>query len=368
MMNCVQVNSVVALVFLLSAGSSVADVDVNWLTKVVKAIRKEYRIAGQFCLAANIPLHQDTNTLSNVLQDDRYMDVEKKLEDVYVGQNVVIAKPAEPRHAEPQVLKNLQPLTTKTEGNVLLVYTYLSPCVGKCANPDEPKFNILKDIKVIPRNWHDYAFVFTKVCDKYKGGRGPYRNECPTEDDLRKSLTELGKTGLRLRNIFRCYKPENLEFQCYSCSSNGDVSDVCVQNNFVPGQQGGSSRDVGRSNLTEQRRRSRSRDVSRSNLTEQRRRSRSRDVSRSNLTEQRRRSRSRDVSRSNLTEQRRRSRSRDVSRSNLTEQRRRSRSRDVSRSNLTEQRRRSRSRSGRRAKKVCKTSRSSRIRGQGSSS
>ncbi|XP_039640914.1 uncharacterized protein LOC120548638 [Perca fluviatilis] len=265
------------LVVLLSAESSFSW-DVNELTVIVDTIRREYRIQEQFCLAANIPLDtQDRNTLSNVLQHDRYENnVDRTLNSgvAYVGTNVVIATRASDIHAEPQVLleENMETLINNHVGNRLLIYSYLSPCVGRCTNPFDKKFNILKDIRnnVIPYWPNRVAFVFTTVCDDKRCGR-VRGHEKPTKDELRESLSELGGTGIGLENIFRCYKPPNLGFECHSCSSNGAVSDVCVQNNFVPGQQSQQRpKQRGRS-----RSRSRSRDSGRSYRPEKRGRSRS---------------------------------------------------------------------------------------------
>lgn len=212
-----------------------------------------YQINGQFSLAANIPTDLDPNNLHEVLQNDSYIgNVENTLNDgdVYKGNNVVIAKPAGPVHAEPQVLTKLDGLNSDSEGKLLLIYSYLSPCGEKCTKLYH-KYNILKYMETITKqqqkknvpHWSDVVFVFTRVFDSPKYGNPP------TKEELKESLERLGNSGLRLQNIFRCYKPENLEFQCHSCSSNTKVSDVCVDNNFVPGQGGRSSpvRDRSRS-------------------------------------------------------------------------------------------------------------------------
>ncbi|XP_038584885.1 uncharacterized protein LOC119910370 [Micropterus salmoides] len=222
------------LVFLLSAGTSLADVDVNWLAGIVEAIRTEYKINGQFCLAANIPLSEDQNAIGNALQFDRYSGNVKDMingGDVYESQTVVIAKPAGPVHAEPQVLQKLSTLRRNSEGNFLLIYSYLSPCGDKCANPDNQKHNILQYFRnnaLAP--WkNSYAFVFTRVFDQ------PNFGDPPTKEDLKR---QLGSSGLGLKNIFRCFG-ENTELECHSCSSQGRVSNVCINNNWPQG--GGSS-------------------------------------------------------------------------------------------------------------------------------
>ncbi|XP_036942854.1 uncharacterized protein LOC119012800 [Acanthopagrus latus] len=224
------------LAFLLLARSSLGDVDQNWLTGIIRGIRTEYQINGQFCLAANIPVKLKPKDLHQVLKNDRYIgNVEDTLNDgVYKGNNVVIARPAGPVHAEPQVLTNLHGLIGDTQDKLLLIYSYLSPCDKKCTDPKN-KFNIIKTIKenVLPY-WRNVAFVFTKVFDDPESSSGPDKMA------LRESLERLGDSGINLQNIFRCDKiGEN--FQCLSCSSEGSVSDVCVDNNFVPGQGGSSS-------------------------------------------------------------------------------------------------------------------------------
>ncbi|KAM8725868.1 uncharacterized protein AB9X84_002548 [Acanthopagrus schlegelii] len=231
------------LAFLLLARSSLGDVDQNWLTGIISEIRAEYQIKGQFCLAANIPVKLKPKDLHQVLENDRYKgNVEDALNDgVYKGNNVVIARPAGPVHAEPQVLTNLHGLIGDTQDKLLLIYSYLSPCDKKCTDPNN-KFNIIRTIKekVLPY-WRNVAFVFTKVFDDPESSSGPDKTA------LRESLERLGDSGINLQNIFRCDKiGEN--FQCLSCSSEGSVSDVCVDNNFVPGQGGSSSRIRDRSN------------------------------------------------------------------------------------------------------------------------
>lgn len=133
-----------------------------------------YNIKEQFCLAVNIPQKQNPVKLHEVLKNDRYRgNVEHILNGLmmYESSNVVTAKHVENQHAEPLVLKNLEPLIRNKEGNFLLIYSYLSPCGDKRTNPRNKKCNILKYIeaKVIP-NWKDYAFVFTTVFDQPEGG------------------------------------------------------------------------------------------------------------------------------------------------------------------------------------------------------
>ncbi|CAI5695046.1 unnamed protein product [Oreochromis niloticus] len=215
------------LAVLLSAGTIQA-VDVNWLTGIIKAIRTEYKLRGQFCLAATIPGQQDPNTLiSNVLHKDRFderMEDSVKGGEVYVGSRVVLAVPIGPVHAERAVLPSLGKLKKQGENDFLLIYSYLSPC-SSCTDHNQG-FNILKMIEnqVRPRR-SDKAFVFTKVFSHPKDG------SIVTRDVLVKSLTELSNSMGGLQYIFRCDGPSSSELECHSCSVNHRVSEFCIDNN-----------------------------------------------------------------------------------------------------------------------------------------
>ncbi|XP_051250598.1 uncharacterized protein LOC127360266 [Dicentrarchus labrax] len=323
------------MLVLLSAGTSLAAVNMDWLTNIVRGIRTQYRIDRQFCVAANIPLNLPPQDLANVLRNDgNTEDVEDELtySKVYQGRSVTIAKPVRHEHAEYIVLKNLGQLSSNSEGHFLLIYSYLSPCAGQCANPDD-WHNILQYIvaNVIPY-WTNYAFVFTTVYDN------PNDGSTISRQDLTKAVKELGKSGLGLRNIFRCYQPGRLPFQCHSCSSQGRVSDVCVDNNFVPQQ--GRSRSSSRSTIRSSSSGSRSRDTS---MSTDRSRSTSRSRDRSMSTD-RGRSTSRSRDRSTSRERSRstsRSRDRSMTRDRSTS---RDRSRSTSRSSSGSSRNRDRGR------------------------
>ncbi|XP_008281628.1 uncharacterized protein LOC103358436 isoform X2 [Stegastes partitus] len=295
------------LLLLLSAGTSRA-VDKNWLTDIVAALLDEYvqqdKIQGQFCLAANIP--KNPSALGQFLQNNRYTeDVEETLKggDVYVGNAVVVAKPEtweyrtrwatlrrrEPRepldHAERRVLENLDPLIEKSKGHVLVIYSYLSAC-DMCTSDEELRITEMIRDKVV-NHWSEYAFVFTKLFTKpgfSKEGQSVTRSVAT----LRQSLDDLANSGLHLENIFRCYKPPNLVFRCYSCSSEGQAADVCVDEDAQPQQgrsSGGSSRyrdsNNRRSSSSERRRGSRSSRERSNNWSQSRKRIRRRSRSRS---------------------------------------------------------------------------------------
>ncbi|XP_039892196.1 uncharacterized protein LOC120736263 [Simochromis diagramma] len=215
------------LYVLLAAGTSLA-VDVNWLTEVVKAIRKEYRIAGQFCLAANIPLQHDTNTLHEILRENSY---EEKVEtvigeqnsensEVYVGNNMVIARFLKFEHAELRVLQKLKQLSQNRAGNFLLLYSYLSPC-STCTEK-------MGNIQELIKSYKDTAFVFTKVYDKSNSET----QSVISKEELINSLNELASL-MGLRNIFRCVE----QFGCHSCYPDSYL-EFCINNNVGPQQAG----------------------------------------------------------------------------------------------------------------------------------
>nr|XP_024656474.1 uncharacterized protein LOC101471451 [Maylandia zebra] len=214
------------LYVLLAAGTSLA-VDVNWLTRIIKAIRTEYRLTGQFCLAATIPDQQDPNTLiSEVLHNDRFnehMEDSVKGGEVYASSRLVLAVPTGPVHAERAVLESLDKLKKQGKNDFLLIYSYLSPC-SKCTDSNK-KFNILNMIKNQVDRWHDGAFVFTKVFSH------PNDGSSVTRDVLETSLTELSYSMGGLHYIFRCDVQQNPELVCHSCSVNHRVSEFCIDNN-----------------------------------------------------------------------------------------------------------------------------------------
>ncbi|XP_026034964.1 uncharacterized protein LOC113028757 [Astatotilapia calliptera] len=220
------------LYVLLAAGTSLA-VDVNWLTEVVKAIRKEYKIAGQFCLAAIIPLQQDTNTLREILSENSYKEKvetvigEKNFENsqVYVSNNMVIARVLKPEHAELRVLQKLEQLSQNSAGNFLLLYSYLSPC-STCTD-------IMgnNNIHELINSYKDRAFVFTKVYDK--SNSETQNGRTISREELINSLHELASL-MGLRNIFRCTELSG----CHSCFPDGSYLEFCINNNVGPQQAG----------------------------------------------------------------------------------------------------------------------------------
>lgn len=178
-----------------------------------------YRIDGQFCPAANIPLQRDTNTLHEILREKSYEEKvrtvigERNSENskVYVGNSVVIARFLKPKHAEYRVLQKLEQLSQ----NFLLLYSYLSPC-STCTDINDNN-NILKQIDMYIHKWTDSAVVFTKVYDKSNSetqSAVDVSTHTPIDrGELAESLLELAWSLGSLRNIFRCDKTSNSELE-----------------------------------------------------------------------------------------------------------------------------------------------------------
>ncbi|XP_029905394.1 uncharacterized protein LOC115357819 [Myripristis murdjan] len=232
---------VVALAFFLSAGTGVDAVDQNQLQTIVADMLGRYRIGGQFSLAVNIPLNntQDLQTaLGQVFDADPGANVSRTVSGgrVYTGTWVVAAgaDKINNRHAELRVLDSFRSLLNKPERKLLLFYSYLSPCDQKCTN-ERHRDTIISRINII-QNWHDYAFVFSKIF-KPKGSN-PI-----SEENLKASLERLGKsknTGgseIGLANIFRCDRKYNV-MTCNSCSTRGQVTRQCIADTSRPGPSG----------------------------------------------------------------------------------------------------------------------------------
>uniref|UniRef100_A0A1A8BKE2 RNA binding protein S1, serine-rich domain n=1 Tax=Nothobranchius kadleci TaxID=1051664 RepID=A0A1A8BKE2_NOTKA len=240
----------IVLVVLLSAGSCLSAVDVNWLTKVVKDLTNEYRVTGQFSLAAGIPLEGD---VQQILKNNPYVKAKSNTDQksgmyrgsnvqvesepvlhvlardqVYTSKDLIVAKALDRDiHAEYKVLSNLESLTNSE--NFLLLYSTLSPC-SRCVM--ESMYNIVDLIESKVKQWHDSAFVFKTVYDS------PRNLPVVPRKDLENILVELGRALGGLDKVYRCYKPRNGEFGCHSCSVQGRVSDICVNNDAVPGGSG----------------------------------------------------------------------------------------------------------------------------------
>ncbi|XP_039666508.1 uncharacterized protein LOC120565143 [Perca fluviatilis] len=237
----------VVLAFSLSAGNTEA-MNQNRLETIVKYIMEMYSVCNkgntlQFSLAVNIPENQYLN-LQELFKDDVADNVKRLLKKgkVYTSNNMVAAMPMKKKdeHAEARVLANIQPLPDSSAGKSLVFYSYLSPCVTKCANPKHDD-NILKDInEKIPKDkWAERVFVFSTIFKKYTDQNG--KEQEFSENEIRDALKELGGTTLDY-NIFRCDYSYNAQasdhsgpFQCIKCFSNGapePVDEHCVQKEF----------------------------------------------------------------------------------------------------------------------------------------
>ncbi|XP_042247462.1 uncharacterized protein LOC121883116 isoform X2 [Thunnus maccoyii] len=150
----------VVLVFFLSTGNSLAAVDKSWLTSIVKGIKNEYALGDTFSLAVNVPQNQDPTNLQEVFQDDPADKVKQSVSQgqVYRGSRVVAAS-----GAVLNVLENIQPLITSSQGNFLIVYSEESPCGLTCTSKNEG--TVADKINDVIKNWSGYAFVFSKVVD-----------------------------------------------------------------------------------------------------------------------------------------------------------------------------------------------------------
>ncbi|KAL7403794.1 hypothetical protein ABVT39_005172 [Epinephelus coioides] len=220
----------VVLAFSTSIGNSLA-VDERNLTVIVRKILDRYFMNNmQFSLAVNIPVDQK---IKEALDEDSSTNVKNKVQKdgVYNGTNVVAATfqktDTYTDHAEAVVLDNIKPLVINSEGHILVLYSYLSPCGQKCTStdPKHKRTNILNKIDDAFKNskWADRAFVFTKVYDK--------RDNIPIpEKEIRGAINNLGKTQIGQNNIFRCYYPKKGQWQCIKCFNNGVLSDECVHN------------------------------------------------------------------------------------------------------------------------------------------
>lgn len=125
--------------------------------------------------------------------------------------DIYIEKPRGYIHAERLVLEHINNAwSNKYEKSFLLLYTYLSPCAHRCANPNEPLENILELITPMT-NWPQHALVFTQPYRPLNKQGIPFFND----DQLENSLIALAEK-IGYANIFRCYRPGNT-FECIRC-------------------------------------------------------------------------------------------------------------------------------------------------------
>lgn len=139
---------------------------------------------------------------------------------VFNNNRLAIATVKAPEHAEWRLLNTLH--LDSNEGDLLVIFSYGSPCPNNCANPNDD-YTIIKKINAVISGgkWGDKVFVFEKIYKpKIKG-------EIP-RDQLETAVRNLGTSSVGLANIFRCFKPNEVNFRCTSCSDGGGVADDCV--------------------------------------------------------------------------------------------------------------------------------------------
>ncbi|XP_054460986.1 uncharacterized protein LOC129096270 [Anoplopoma fimbria] len=271
----------VTLVFFLFAGS-LAAVDQNKLAQLIQAVKTQYPIQGMFSFALSIQ-GMDQNQLDQIFEDNPQDVVTQMVSkrEVYTGKRLNVAKLKGHEHAEWRVLKDLN-LESNT-GDLLVIYCQSSSCPRTCTEINGP-YNIMDKIDIVIEKgkWSEKVFVFENVFQP--------KTEDIDVDELKQALVNLATSKIKLANIFRCYTPQNHDFQCTSCSSGGEVANVCYDYN-LRGRSRSRSRSRGGSK-SRSRSRSRSRGGSKSRS---RSRSRSRGGSKSRS---RSRSRSRGGSKS----------------------------------------------------------------------
>ncbi|MEQ2210400.1 hypothetical protein XENOCAPTIV_012897 [Xenoophorus captivus] len=266
----------VLLALLLSAHDSLAVVDQNQLTTLIKQVLNRYKPGYKaknqynqhymktpmFSLVVSIPFNNKTKQYDISQLPDGTL-VKKTILDcnVYVGQRVVAATllkwpdvldqcpngnvswpdfqrrcPKGVRtwsdvseqcnipvnvtradHAEYRTVQNISTLLRNhSQNDLLLFYVYASPCAQKCTNISNTA-NILQKIQPVG-HLKNFAFVFSKV---FK----PRGSESLPVEELRGALTDLGST-IGLQNIFRC-DDSNGSMNCMNCSSHGEVAQEC---------------------------------------------------------------------------------------------------------------------------------------------
>lgn len=125
-------------------------------------------------------------------------------------------------HAEWRVLQNL-PLFQKS-GNLLVFFSYASPCYERCANPDN-KLRITNELSSLFSQgnkgvgWDAKAFVFDTLFRPHGGDIN--------SDTIREALTNI-KAAIGRHNIFRCYRPDNVNFRCIKCFRTDPIDPNCI--------------------------------------------------------------------------------------------------------------------------------------------
>ncbi|KAL6111103.1 uncharacterized protein ACO6RY_20057 [Pungitius sinensis] len=197
-----------AALLLLSA-SAARSVDPKELAKLIEGLMCQYRVENMFSLALSIP-NEEPYPLDQVINKNPGEEVKRQLREgkVYKGQRLVAATvesgSGQREHAEYRVLNNLH--FKGTNDDLLVIYSYASPCSTKCTkiNGNQIIINKINDVK---RKWGEEVFVFTKIFDKDKN--------LNKEHNVMRALKNL-RSAIGPRNIFRCDVKDG-SFQCISC-------------------------------------------------------------------------------------------------------------------------------------------------------
>lgn len=187
-----------------------------------------YNINTMYAMAASIPKYENqlsydlTKAMLNlqpnwndgILRTPRLVVATKK--DVTTNLNEYT------EHAEWRVLQNLN--LEGQDGDLLVFFSYASPCNEKCANP-KGNFRITDGLKTLFKKnvWGGKAFVF-EVIFKPSGKDIDFV-------EIKRSTTEALKNIEKVigsENIFRCYRPDNRYYTCIRCFSGGKIVENCI--------------------------------------------------------------------------------------------------------------------------------------------
>lgn len=129
-------------------------------------------------------------------------------------------------HAEWRLLQNLN--LEGQDGELLVFFSYASPCSTSCADPNEPHKITDKLQKLFTEHkWGEKAFVFQTVFRP--GGMNIDSDE--KREEIKRSTTEaltnIGKF-IGSENIFRCYRPDNHDYICIKCFNDDQIEPNCI--------------------------------------------------------------------------------------------------------------------------------------------
>uniref|UniRef100_A0AAV2LQT2 Uncharacterized protein n=1 Tax=Knipowitschia caucasica TaxID=637954 RepID=A0AAV2LQT2_KNICA len=105
--------------------------------------------------------------------------------------------------------------------DLMLFYTYKSPCSSRCCSSDNT-FNIINKLAGSIRRWNNYAVVFSKI---FVPGRTSSTGD-QLEQDRRTALLNLGNGIGGTANIYRCTRGSSA---CYSCNAPDGINNDCVR-------------------------------------------------------------------------------------------------------------------------------------------